>query len=74
MEKGLPATKVTGKWLFPKHLVDIWIDNNIQNYPWMKDKKLETFNEALIIAGSNDILLGNILSFFQKKNRDILPL
>lgn len=74
MEKGLPATKVTGKWLFPKHLVDIWIDNHIQNYPWMKDKKLETFNEALIIAGSDDILLINILSFFQKKNRDILPL
>jgi excisionase family DNA binding protein len=74
MEKGLPATKVTGKWLFPKHLVDIWIDNNIQNYPWMKEKKLETFNEALIIAGSNDILLGNILSFFQKKNHNILPL
>ncbi|MGA1839322.1 MAG: substrate-binding domain-containing protein [bacterium] len=74
MEKGLPATKVTGKWLFPKHLVDTWIDNNIQNYPWMKDKKPETFNEALIITGSNDILLGNILSFFQKKNRDILPL
>ena len=22
-EKGLPACKVTGKWLFPKHLVDL---------------------------------------------------
>jgi len=21
-EKGLPATKVTGKWLFPRHLVE----------------------------------------------------
>ena len=74
MEKGLPATKVTGKWLFPKHLVDIWIDNHIRNYPWMKEKKLETFNESLIIAGSNDILLGNILGIFQKKNHNILPL
>ncbi|MBN2372910.1 helix-turn-helix transcriptional regulator [bacterium] len=74
MEKGLPATKVTGKWLFPKHLVDIWIDNNIQNYPWMKEKKLETFNEALIIAGSNDMLLENLLALFQDKHRDILPL
>jgi len=74
LERGLPATKVTGKWLFPKHLVDIWIDNHIQNYPWMKEKKLDTFSESLIIAGSNDILLANILGFFQKKNHNILPL
>jgi len=74
MDKGLPATKVTGKWLFPKHLVDIWIDNHIRNYPWMKEKELETFTEALIIAGSNDILLADALSLFQEKQRDILPL
>ena len=24
-DKKLPATKVTGKWLFPSHLVDQWI-------------------------------------------------
>jgi molybdate-binding protein len=40
----------------------------------MKDKKLETFNETLIIAGSNDILLANALSLFSKINREILPL
>ncbi|MGA1796461.1 MAG: substrate-binding domain-containing protein [bacterium] len=74
MEKGLPATKVTGKWLFPKQLVDIWIDNNIRNYPWMKEKKLETFSEALIIAGSNDLFLADALSLFQEKHRNILPL
>ena len=73
LEKGLPSTKVTGKWLFPKRLVDIWIDNNIQNYPWMQGK-LETFSESLIIAGSNDLLLPHILSFFQEKHQDILPL
>jgi putative molybdopterin biosynthesis protein len=73
MERELPATKITGKWLFPKHLVDIWIENHIQNYPWMR-KRLETFSETLIIAGSNDILLANLLSYFQEKNRDILPL
>ncbi|MGA1869547.1 MAG: substrate-binding domain-containing protein [bacterium] len=74
MDKGLPATKVTGKWLFPKHLVDVWIDNHIQNYPWMKEKALQTFTEALIIAGSNDILLADALSLFQEKQRNILPL
>jgi len=73
LDKGLPATKITGKWLFPKHMVDVWIDNHIQNYPWMEGK-LKTFNEALIVAGSNDVLLANSLSFFRESHRDILPL
>ena len=32
-EKGLPATKVTGKWLFPRHLVEQWLENQTINYP-----------------------------------------
>ena len=24
----IPATRVTGKWVFPKHLVDEWIASN----------------------------------------------
>jgi putative molybdopterin biosynthesis protein len=32
-EKGLPATKVTGKRLFPKNLVEQWIEVNAINYP-----------------------------------------
>jgi molybdate-binding protein len=40
----------------------------------MKEKKLETFSEALIIAGSNDLFLVDVLSLFQEKHRNILPL
>ena len=32
-EKALPATKVTGKWLFPRHLVEQWIETHTVNYP-----------------------------------------
>jgi len=32
-EKGLPATKATGKWLFPRHLVEQWLENQTLNYP-----------------------------------------
>ena len=32
-EKGLPACKVTGKWIFPRHLVEKWIENHVLNYP-----------------------------------------
>jgi len=31
-EKGLPATKVTGKWLFPRYLVEQWLENETINF------------------------------------------
>ena len=24
-QKRIPSTRVTGKWLFPKHLIDQWV-------------------------------------------------
>jgi len=32
-EKGLPATKITGKWLFPAHLVEQWVEGSTMNAP-----------------------------------------
>ncbi|MEE4113814.1 MAG: helix-turn-helix domain-containing protein, partial [Desulfobacteraceae bacterium] len=32
-EKGLPASKVTGKWIFPRHLVEQWVESSTVNYP-----------------------------------------
>lgn len=62
-EKGLPATKVTGKWLFPRHLVDQWIENNTQNYPEFR-QILPPYHGLLIISGSNDLLLDRTISIF----------
>ena len=64
-EKGLPATKVTGKWLFPLHLVEKWIEIQTINYPKLPVKGLIKEN-LLILAGSNDILLEKSLSLFNK--------
>lgn len=60
-EKGLPATKVTGKWLFPKHLVDQWIEAHTSN---LTDLSKDTYpdKKLLIITGSNDILLEHLIS------------
>lgn len=52
-EKGLPATKVTGKWAFFKELVDNWLENSVENHPSVLHK-LKGF---LMVAGSNDPLL-----------------
>ncbi|NQU64411.1 MAG: helix-turn-helix transcriptional regulator [SAR324 cluster bacterium] len=64
-EKGLPANKITGKWSFPKHLVEQWIEINTINYP----KALQTavvHQNLLIITGSNDPLLDRVVTLFNK--------
>jgi excisionase family DNA binding protein len=66
-EKGLPATKVTGKWLFPMHLVEQWIEAHTINYP-ENGIKLPPYNGLLIIAGSNDMLLDKAINLFNTSN------
>ncbi len=62
-EKGLPATKITGKWLFPRHLVEQWIDANTINYP-RSATDLPPYQGLLIITGSNDPLLDRTMWLF----------
>jgi len=62
-EKGLPATKITGKWLFPRHLVEQWIEANTINYP-KSSISLPPYHGLLIITGSNDLLLDKTISLF----------
>ena len=64
-EKRLPATKATGKWLFPRHLVEQWLENQTINYPKTADT-LPPYHGLLIISGSNDILLDKALSLFNR--------
>jgi len=60
-EKGLPATKITGKWLFPKHLVDQWLEAHTSNLTDLNKKPISDKN-LLIITGSNDILLERLIA------------
>lgn len=62
-DKGLPATKVTGKWIFPRHLVEQWLENQTINYP-EPSVPLPSYHGLLIIVGSNDILLDRLISLF----------
>jgi putative molybdopterin biosynthesis protein len=64
-DKGLPATKATGKWLFPRHLVEQWLENQTINYPKTADT-LPPYHGLLIISGSNDILLDKALALFNR--------
>jgi putative molybdopterin biosynthesis protein len=70
-EKGLPATKVTGKWLFPRYLVEQWLENETINYP-KPTVSLPPYQGLLIITGSNDILLDRTISLFNRLHTDHL--
>lgn len=64
-EKGLPATKVTGKWAFPFHLVVQWLENQTVNHPG-QNSPLPPYHGLLILSGSNDILLEHAMSLFNR--------
>ena len=52
-EGKLPATKITGKWLFPRHLVDHWLIESAHG---------GVFTDRLILSGSDDPLLHRLIA------------
>ena len=70
-EKGLPATKITGKWLFPLELVEKWIEDSAVNVP-MSRVPLPDYHGLVVIAGSNDILLDRAMALYNKLYTDNL--
>jgi len=57
-EGKIPATKVTGKWMFPRELVDRWILNSAHG---------GVLTDRLIISGSDDPLLYRIIMEFAQE-------
>ncbi|MDJ0621859.1 MAG: helix-turn-helix transcriptional regulator [Desulfocapsaceae bacterium] len=70
-DKGLPATKVTGKWLFPRRLVEEWLELNIENGP-IKAAALSSDSGRLLLAGSDDPFFQKTLSLFHAKVTDTI--
>lgn len=55
-EKKIPATRITGKWLFPKGLIDEWILESARQSVRMPEKQ-NAPETQVVIAGSNDLAL-----------------
>ncbi|MFO7753354.1 MAG: helix-turn-helix transcriptional regulator [Desulfobacteraceae bacterium] len=72
-EKGLPATKVTGKWLFPMNLVRQWVEAGTINYP-DSNSRLPPYHGLVLICGSNDMLLDRMISIFNETFQDHLAM
>ena len=51
-EKKIPATRITGKWIFPRRLIEEWIIESSQKNVSIQ-KKIE-LKDHIVIMGSND--------------------
>jgi putative molybdopterin biosynthesis protein len=55
--KRIPSTRVTGKWVFPKRVIDEWIEQNAQKGLGQAREKSRRVEGALLASGSNDPIL-----------------
>jgi putative molybdopterin biosynthesis protein len=62
----IPATRVTGKWIFPKHIIDTWIETNAKSGLETARQKSGRIAGALLASGSNDPVLDILQTCLRK--------
>ncbi len=67
-EKKVPATRITGKWVFPKTLIDEWIAVSAQQGLGEARTKGKRIAGALLAAGSNDPILDILQTHLRKRH------
>jgi len=58
----IPGTRVTGKWVFPKKLIDEWIEAGARSGLKEAREKSRGMEGALLASGSNDPVLDFLLT------------
>lgn len=64
--KRIPSTRVTGKWIFPRKLIDEWIDTNARSGMVEARRKSKKIEGALLASGSNDPILDILKTYIRK--------
>ena len=64
--KRIPSTRVTGKWVFPKKLIDEWIESNAKTGLEQARQKSRRIEGALLASGSNDPILDMLHTYMTK--------
>jgi putative molybdopterin biosynthesis protein len=64
--KKIPSTRVTGKWIFPKPLIDEWIEGNAKKGLGQAKQKSRRIEGALLASGSNDPILDSLHTYMRK--------
>ena len=62
----MPATRVTGKWIFPKQVIDTWIETNVKTGLEVARQKSGRIAGALLASGSNDPVLDILQTCLRK--------
>jgi excisionase family DNA binding protein len=63
----LPAARLSGKWLFPKHLIDQWVDSKTV-FP-VTGLMGALLDEMVVIQGSDDWLFSKIAERYQSRRK-----
>ena len=69
--RRIPATRITGKWIFPKRLIDEWIEATAREGLAQAKQKSEKIAGALLAAGSNDPVLDILQTWVRKAHPDL---
>ncbi len=64
--KKIPSTRVTGKWVFPRKLIDDWIDSSAKGGLEQAKQKSKRIEGAFLASGSNDPILDMLHTYMRK--------
>jgi len=71
-EGKLPAARISGKWLFPKHLVDQWVAEHTV-YP-TSGLMGALLDQMLVLQGSDDWLFLRLVDRYQSRTQGAVPI
>ena len=72
--KRIPSTRITGKWVFPKRLIDEWIEAHAKQGLEKARERSARMGGALLACGSNDPILDMLQTSMKKTYPEFLIL
>ena len=69
-QKRIPATRVTGKWVFPRKLIDEWIESSARAGLEEARRKAKRVEGGLLASGSNDLILDMLQTHVRRMHPD----
>ena len=64
--KRIPSTRVTGKWVFPRKLIEEWVESNAKTGLDEARQKSKRIGGGLLASGSNDPILDMLQTSVKK--------
>ena len=69
-QKRIPGTKATGKWVFPRKLIDEWIESSARSGLEQARQKTKRIEGGLLASGSNDLILDMLQTHVRRMHPD----